>query len=140
MADAAFSATPLGNLINKSTDAQGKTGQNHHTGGRRQKTDTAARMKPWPRFAPAAVYLRDPLIRHLSPAQKQEADRQKGKRAGRRNATRAEPCAKYSNVWIAPISRWLTPGLSLPCRTRTHGRFALPAAAQANTRYRRWPP
>lgn len=51
------------------------------------------------------VYLREPLSRHLSfLRKKQEADRQKGKRAGRRNAMHAEPCAKYSNVWTAPTA------------------------------------
>ncbi|EHW38332.1 putative phage DNA replication domain protein [Escherichia coli DEC9A] len=50
-------------------------------------------------------YLRDPLIRHLSfLRKKQEADRQKGKTPGRQNAMRVGPCAKYSNVWSAPIT------------------------------------
>ncbi len=51
------------------------------------------------------VYLREPLSRHLSScARSRKPIVRKAKRAGRRNAMHAEPCAKYSNVWTAPTA------------------------------------
>ncbi len=102
MADAAFSATPLGNLINKSLDAQEKQDKTITLAGDARKQARGAVDEAMASLRLLPSYLRDPLIRHLSfLRKKQEADRRKGKRAGRRNAMHAEPCAKYSNVWIA---------------------------------------
>ncbi|ARV28351.1 hypothetical protein [Escherichia coli] len=51
MADAAFSATPLGNLINKSLDAQEKQDKTITLAGDARKQARGAWMKPWPRCA-----------------------------------------------------------------------------------------
>ncbi len=68
-------------------------------------------MKPWPRCACCRPICAIRLFA-TSPscAKNRKPIARKAKRAGRQNATRAEPCAKYSNVWTTPISRWLTPG------------------------------
>ncbi|HHE1125223.1 TPA: replication endonuclease, partial [Escherichia coli] len=82
MADAAFSATPLGNLINKSLDAQEKQDKTITLAGdaRKQARDAVDEAMASLRLLPS--YLRDPLIRHLSfLRKKQEADRRKGKKS-----------------------------------------------------------
>lgn len=65
-ADAAFSATPLGNLINKSLDAQEKQDKTITLAGdaRRQARGAVDEAMASLRLLPS--YLRDPLIRHLS--------------------------------------------------------------------------
>ncbi len=102
MADAAFSATPLGNLINKSLDAQEKQDKTITLAGDARKQARGAVDEAMASLRLLPSYLRDPLIRHLSFLRKnRKLIAGKAKRAGRRNAMHAEPCAKYSNVWIA---------------------------------------
>lgn len=102
MADAAFSATPLGNLINKSLDAQEKQDKTITLAGDARKQARGAVDEAMASLRLLPSYLRDPLIRHLSFLRKNRKPiAGKAKRAGRRNAMHAEPCAKYSNVWIA---------------------------------------
>ncbi len=105
MADAAFSATPLGNLINKSLDAQEKQDKTITLAGDARKQARGAVDEAMASLRLLPSYLRDPLIRHLSFLRKNRKPIvRKAKRAGRLNATRAETCAKYSNVWSAPIT------------------------------------
>ena len=81
MADAAFSATPLGNLINKSLDAQEKQDKTITLAGDARKQARGAVDEAMAPLRLLPSYLRDPLIRHLSfLRKKQEADRRKGKK------------------------------------------------------------
>mgnify|MGYP000544379982 CR=1 FL=1 len=96
-ADAAFSATPLGNLINKSLDAQEKQDKTITLAGDARKQARGAVDEAMASLRLLPSYLRDPLIRHLSFLRKNRKPiAGKVKRAGRRNAMHAEPCAKYS--------------------------------------------
>ncbi|HAJ7093758.1 TPA: replication endonuclease, partial [Escherichia coli] len=82
MADAAFSATPLGNLINKSLDAQEKQDKTITLAGDARKQARGAVDEAMASLRLLPSYLRDPLIRHLSfLRKKQEADRRKGKKS-----------------------------------------------------------
>ncbi|MCN2553418.1 replication endonuclease, partial [Escherichia coli] len=82
MADAAFSATLLGNLINKSLDAQEKQDKTITLAGDARKQARGAVDEAMASLRLLPSYLRDPLIRHLSfLRKKQEADRQKGKKS-----------------------------------------------------------
>ena len=66
MADAAFSATPLGNLINKSLDAQEKQDKTITLAGDARKQARGAVDEAMASLRLLPSYLRDPLIRHLS--------------------------------------------------------------------------
>ncbi|MEO2943042.1 replication endonuclease, partial [Escherichia coli] len=128
MADAAFSATPLGNLINKSLDAQEKQDKTITLAGDARKQARGAVDEAMASLRLLPSYLRDPLIRHLSfLRKKQEADRQKGK-----NARQAE---RYARGTLRKIfvrlertdHRWLTPGYrSLAGRERLDDLLYLP--------------
>lgn len=103
MADAAFSAAPLGNLINKSLDAQEKQDKAITLAREARKQARGAVDEAIAALRLLPSYLRDPLIRHLSFLRKnRNLTARKAKRTSRQNAMRAEPCAKYSNVWPAP--------------------------------------
>lgn len=128
MADAAFSATPLGNLINKSLDAQEKQDKTITLAGDARKQARGAVDEAMASLRLLPSYLRDPLIRHLSfLRKKQEADRQKGK-----NARQAE---RYARGTLRKIferlertdHRWLTSGYrSLAGRERLDDLLYLP--------------
>lgn len=128
MADAAFSATPLGNLINKSLDAQEKQDKTITLAGDARKQARGAVDEAMASLRLLPSYLRDPLIRHLSfLRKKQEADRQQGK-----NARQAE---RYARGTLRKIferlertdHRWLTSGYrSLAGRERLDDLIYLP--------------
>ncbi|WP_308732912.1 replication endonuclease [Escherichia coli] len=109
--DAAFSATPLGNLINKSLDAQEKQDKTITLAKEARKQARGAVDEAMASLRLLPHYLRDPLIRHLSfLRKKQEADRRKGKKS--------RPAEGYARGTLRKIferldrtdGRWLTPG------------------------------
>lgn len=72
---------------------------------KRQATEQDPVARAFATLKVLPVYLREPLSRHLSFLRKNRKPiARKAKRAGRLNATRAEPCAKYSNAWTAPTT------------------------------------
>lgn len=72
---------------------------------KRQATEQDPVARAFATLKVLPVYLREPLSRHLSFLRKNRNPIvRKAKRAGRLNATRAEPCAKYSYVWTAPTA------------------------------------
>lgn len=85
------------------------------------------------------VYLREPLSRHLFPAQKQEADRQKGKKSWQAERYARGTLRKIFERLDRTDGRWLTPGYrSLPGANAWTICFT--CRSSTSTRYRRWPP
>ncbi|WP_172807130.1 replication endonuclease, partial [Escherichia coli] len=127
-ADAAFSATPLGNLINKSLDAQEKQDKTITLAGdaRRQARGAVDEAMASLRLLPS--YLRDPLIRHLSfLRKKQEADRRKGKKNWQAERYAHGTLRKIFERLDCTDRRWLTPGYrSLAGRERLDDLLYLP--------------
>ncbi|WP_245394662.1 hypothetical protein [Escherichia coli] len=115
MADAAFSATPLGNLINKSLDAQEKQDKTITLAGDARKQARGAVDEAMASLRLLPSYLRDPLIRHLSflrKKRKPSPERQK-ELAGGTLCTR-NPAQIFERL-DSTDGRWLTPGYrSLP--------------------------
>ncbi|EEY8634477.1 replication endonuclease, partial [Escherichia coli] len=111
MADAAFSATPLGNLINKSLDAQEKQDKTITLAGDARKQARGAVDEAMASLRLLPSYLRDPLIRHLSfLRKKQEADRRKGKKSWQAERYARGTLRKIFERLDRTDHRWLTPG------------------------------
>ncbi|EGE6904519.1 replication endonuclease, partial [Escherichia coli] len=111
MADAAFSATPLGNLINKSLDAQEKQDKTITLAGDARKQARGAVDEAMASLRLLPSYLRDPLIRHLSfLRKKQEADRQKGKKSWQAERYARGNLRKIFERLERTDHRWLTQG------------------------------
>ncbi|HCP4386261.1 TPA: replication endonuclease, partial [Escherichia coli] len=111
MADAAFSATPLGNLINKSLDAQEKQDKTITLAGDARKQARGAVDEAMASLRLLPSYLRDPLIRHLSfLRKKQESDRQKGKKNQQAERYARGTLRKIFERLDRTDHRWLTPG------------------------------
>ncbi|MCD3949247.1 replication endonuclease [Escherichia coli] len=111
MADAAFSATPLGNLINKSLDAQEKQDKTITLAGDARKQARGAVDETMTSLRLLPSYLRDPLIRHLSfLRKKQESDRQKGKKNQQAERYARGTLRKIFERLDRTDHRWLTPG------------------------------
>ncbi|EMW59381.1 bacteriophage replication A family protein [Escherichia coli 2762100] len=127
-ADAAFSATPLGNLINKSLDAQEKQDKTITLAGdaRRQARGAVDEAMASLRLLPS--YLRDPLIRHLSfLRKKQEVDRRKGKKSWQAERYARGTLRKIFERLDRTDGHWLTPGYrSLAGRERLDDLLSLP--------------
>ncbi|EFC4275010.1 replication endonuclease, partial [Escherichia coli] len=128
MADAAFSATPLGNLINKSLDAQEKQDKTITLAGDARKQARGAVDEAMASLRLLPSYLRDPLIRHLSfLRKKQEADRRKGKKSWQAERYARGTLRKIFERLDRTDSRWLTPGYrSLAGRERLDDLLYLP--------------
>ncbi len=111
MADAAFSATPLGNLINKSLDAQEKQDKTITLAREARKQARGAVDEAMASLRLLPSYLRDPLIRHLSfLRKKQESDRQKGKKNQQAERYARGTLRKIFERLDRTDHRWLTPG------------------------------
>ncbi|PNC07234.1 replication protein [Escherichia coli] len=128
MADAAFSATPLGNLINKSLDAQEKQDKTITLAGDARKQARGAVDEAMASLRLLPSYLRDPLIRHLSfLRKKQEADRRKGKKSWQAERYARGTLRKIFERLDSTDGRWLTPGYrSLAGRERLDDLLYLP--------------
>ncbi|MDC8906216.1 replication endonuclease, partial [Escherichia coli] len=128
MADAAFSATPLGNLINKSLDAQEKQDKTITLAREARKQARGAVDEAMASLRLLPSYLRDPLIRHLSfLRKKQEADRRKGKKSWQAERYAHGTLRKIFERLDRTDSRWLTPGYrSLAGRERLDDLLYLP--------------
>ena len=128
MADAAFSATPLGNLINKSLDAQEKQDKTITLAGDARKQARGAVDEAMASLRLLPSYLRDPLIRHLSfLRKKQEADRQKGKKSWQAERYARGNLRKIFERLERTDHRWLTQGYrSLAGRERLDDLLYLP--------------
>ncbi|EOB2525772.1 replication endonuclease [Escherichia coli] len=128
MADAAFSATPLGNLINKNLDAQEKQDKTITLAGDARKQARGAVDEAMASLRLLPSYLRDPLIRHLSfLRKKQEADRRKGKKSWQAERYARGTLRKIFERLDRTDSRWLTPGYrSLAGRERLDDLLYLP--------------
>ncbi|EJT6877985.1 replication endonuclease, partial [Escherichia coli] len=128
MADAAFSATPLGNLINKSLDAQEKQDKTITLAGDARKQARGAVDEAMASLRLLPSYLRDPLIRHLSfLRKKQEADRQKGKKNWQAERYARGNLRKIFERLERTDHRWLTQGYrSLAGRERLDDLLYLP--------------
>ncbi|EFN7493300.1 replication endonuclease, partial [Escherichia coli] len=128
MADAAFSATPLGNLINKSLDAQEKQDKTITLAGNARKQARGAVDEAMASLRLLPSYLRDPLIRHLSfLRKKQEADRRKGKKSWQAERYARGTLRKIFERLDRTDHRWLTPGYrSLAGRERLDDLLYLP--------------
>ncbi|MBB8404864.1 replication endonuclease, partial [Escherichia coli] len=128
MADAAFSATPLGNLINKSLDAQEKQDKTITLAGDARKQARGAVDEAMASLRLLPSYLRDPLIRHLSfLRKKQEADRRKGKKSWQAERYARGTLRKIFERLDRTDGRWLTPGYrSLAGRERLDDLLYLP--------------
>ncbi|EEV7442202.1 replication endonuclease [Escherichia coli] len=111
MADAAFSAAPLGNLINKSLDAQEKQDKAITLAREARKQARGAVDEAIAALRLLPSYLRDPLIRHLSfLRKKQESDRQKGKKSWQAERYARGTLRKIFERLERTDRRWLTPG------------------------------
>ncbi|EEY9186840.1 replication endonuclease, partial [Escherichia coli] len=132
MADAAFSATPLGNLINKSLDAQEKQDKTITLAGDARKQARGAVDEAMASLRLLPSYLRDPLIRHLSfLRKKQEADRRKGKKSWQAERYARGTLRKIFERLDRTDHRWLTPGYrSLAGRERLDDLLYLPQLNQ----------
>ncbi|HBP7741560.1 TPA: replication endonuclease [Escherichia coli] len=132
MADAAFSATPLGNLINKSLDAQEKQDKTITLAGDARKQARGAVDEAMASLRLLPSYLRDPLIRHLSfLRKKQEADRQKGKKSWQAERYARGNLRKIFERLERTDHRWLTQGYrSLAGRERLDDLLYLPQLNQ----------
>lgn len=128
MADAAFSATPLGNLINKSLDAQEKQDKTITLAKEARKQARGAVDEAMASLRLLPHYLRDPLIRHLSfLRKKQEADRRKGKKSWQAERYARGTLRKIFERLDRTDGRWLTPGYrSLAGRERLDDLLYLP--------------
>ena len=128
MADAAFSATPLGNLINKSLDAQEKQDKTITLAGDARKQARGAVDEAMASLHLLPSYLRDPLIRHLSfLRKKQEADRRKGKKSWQAERYARGTLRKIFERLDRTDGHWLTPGYrSLAGRERLDDLLYLP--------------
>ncbi|EMD1872537.1 replication endonuclease, partial [Escherichia coli] len=128
MADAAFSATPLGNLINKSLDAQEKQDKTITLAGDARKQARGAVDEAMASLRLLPSYLRDPLIRHLSfLRKKQEADRRKGKKSWQAERYARGTLRKIFERLDRTDGHWLTPGYrSLAGRERLDDLLYLP--------------
>ncbi|MED0259783.1 replication endonuclease [Escherichia coli] len=128
MADAAFSATPLDNLINKSLDAQEKQDKTITLAGDARKQARGAVDEAMASLRLLPSYLRDPLIRHLSfLRKKQEADRQKGKKSWQAERYARGNLRKIFERLERTDHRWLTQGYrSLAGRERLDDLLYLP--------------
>ncbi|HAN7627290.1 TPA: replication endonuclease [Escherichia coli] len=126
--DAAFSATPLGNLINKSLDAQEKQDKTITLAREARKQARGAVDEAMASLRLLPFYLRDPLIRHLSfLRKKQEADRQKGKKSWQAERYARGTLRKIFGRLDRTDSRWLTPGYrSIAGRERLDDLLYLP--------------
>ncbi|MGK7506384.1 replication endonuclease [Salmonella enterica] len=108
--DAAFSATPLGSLINKSLDVQEKQDKAITLAKEARKQARGAVDEAIASLRLLPSYLRDPLIRHLSfLRKKQEADRRKGKKSWQAERYARGTLRKIFERLNRTDSRWLTP-------------------------------
>ncbi len=128
MADAAFSAAPLGNLINKSLDAQEKQDKAITLAREARKQARGAVDEAMASLRLLPSYLRDPLIRHLSFLhKKQESGHQKGKKNQQAERYASGTLRKIFERLARTDRRWLTPGYrSLAGRERLDDLLYLP--------------
>lgn len=128
MADAAFSAAPLGNLINKSLDAQEKQDKAITLAREARKQARGAVDEAMASLRLLPSYLRDPLIRHLSfLRKKQESGHQKGKKNQQAERYASGTLRKIFERLARTDRRWLTPGYrSLAGRERLDDLLYLP--------------
>ncbi|MCZ9141399.1 replication endonuclease, partial [Escherichia albertii] len=119
---------PLGNLINKSLDAQEKQDKAITLAREARKQARGAVDEAMASLRLLPSYLRDPLIRHLSFLhKKQESGHQKGKKNQQAERYASGTLRKIFERLARTDRRWLTPGYrSLAGRERLDDLLYLP--------------